>query len=374
LFVNAAYERERSQLGDRHFTAGKALTRVNDLSGAAVEFRKALLFAPDNTEYELSLATTLVDSRRFDEAESHLEQLSQQDPTNGRINLLLARVALMEHHTGQAVASFQRAVYEYWPPDEISERREARWELIDLLAADGHQRDQLVGELLQLYGNLPPHSDQRMRVGTFLLNAGADAEAGHVFRDVLKDGAGEPMAQLTADLVRAHSGLAQIAFRAGDFIEARHEYQRVLKQAPDDLATVAALELTNDIIDMAPQLPNISPGERLRRSENLLKRVEGDLRNCAGALDQQAVATGAPVSGTGTCPPDSGPASCALEQRLQEIMPANGRKLTDKDDDAARFQQAAEGLWKQRSTYCGQHHVTDPALEAVLPRVEHEQQ
>jgi tetratricopeptide (TPR) repeat protein len=350
---------------------------VNDLSGAAEEFRKALLFAPENREYELSLATALVNSDRLEEAESHLEQLSQADPTNGRINLLLARVAQKQHHFTRAMESYQRAVYEYWPADELNERRQARWALIELLQRTGKQRDQLVGELLQLYGNLPPHSDQRMRVGTVLMEAGADAEAAHVFRDILRDSSAQPLAESTADQTRAYSGLAKIAFRAGDFVEARHDYQHVLRLAPDDLATASALELTNDVIDMAPQLPNISPSERLRRSENLLKRVEGDLRNCAGADNQQtapviagaakqsAAATATPQS----CPPEVSQGACALDQRLQDVNKITGQKLTDKDDQAALLQQAAEQLWKERATFCGQKHVSDPALEAVLPRL-----
>lgn len=323
------------------------MTRADDLNGAAEEFRKALLFAPDNREYRLSLATALVSGGRLEEAESHLEQLSQEDPTNGRINLLLARVALRQHHPTEALESYQRAVYEYWPPDELNRRREARWELIDLLEETGKHRDQLVGELLQLYGNLPPHSDQRMKVGTMLLRAGADAEAAHVFRDVLKDSSGEPPAQAAKDMVGAYSGLAKIAFRSGDFIEARHDYQRALHVAPDDLATAAQLQFTNEIVDISPQLPNISPRERLRRSQNLLNRIEGDLQLCAGQATEKA----------------------ALDDRLQSLKKPAGQKPTDQEDEAALLQQSAQSLWKDRATFCAPNHVSDPAVDAVLPRL-----
>jgi tetratricopeptide (TPR) repeat protein len=403
-FINSAYRRERAKLGDRHFRAGQALIRVNDLSGAAEEFRKALLFAPDNREYELLLARALVQGGRLDEAESHLEQLSQADPTNGQINLLLAQVALQQHHVSEAEAAYQRAVYEYWPPDELNDRRTARWELIDLMQQDGTHRDQLVGELLQLYGNLPPHSDQRMHVGTLLLQNGADAEAAHVFHDVLKDAASESQPQATANEVQAHSGLAKIAFRAGDFIDARHEYQHVLKLAPDDLATSLALQLANEIIEMSPQLPNISPSERLRRSQSLLTRVEADLRHCAVDTDQnppkqpppaapekgftlaprlfgkaQALIEPAapaahplpvnPSPPVMDCPSGQGPNACSLDQRLQQLKSTLAQKPNDKEDEAAMLQQAAQQLWKDRATFCPQQRVTDPALEAVLPRL-----
>lgn len=211
----------------------------------------------------------------------------------------------------------------------------------------GHHRDQVVGELLQLYGNLPPHSDQRMRVGTLLLNAGADAEAAHVFRDVLKDTSTETSAQAAKDAVSAYSGLAKIAFRAGEFIEARHGYQHALRAAPDDLSTKAQLQFTNEIIDISPQLSNISPTERLRRSQNLFNRVAGDLQVCAVQPDQKDL----------------------LDSRLQHLKQAASQERTDKDDEAALLQQAAQELWKDHTVFCGGQQGIDHALEAVLPRL-----
>lgn len=377
-FVNQAYIRERSKLGDRHYLAGERLTEVHDISGAAEEFRKALLFAPDNKEYRLSLATALVNGGKLEEAESHLEQLSQEDPTNGRINLLLAKVALQEHHLNAAMESYQRAVYEYWPPSELSERREARWELINLLEETGHNRDQLVGELLQLYGNLPPGSDQRLRVGTLLLRNGADAEAAHVFRDIVKS-AGSPIAHTTqAELLGAHLGLARIAFRSGDFVEARHEYQRALHEDPKDGEAAAALQLTNDVIDDSPQLPNISATERLRRSQDLLTRVQRDLEQCAGGLDNKgslgeaAQQTAPNANGADACQGVSNPGLCLLEQRLHDIKTSFDKPFPDKDDESAQLQQAAQELWKDRPKFCPQPHGNDPVLAAVLPRLGHE--
>lgn len=344
-FVSSAYERERTKLGERHFRAGQALTRADDLKGAAEEFRKALLFAPDNREYRLSLATALFSDAKLDEAESHLEQLSQEDPTNGKINLLLARVALRQHHPNQAMESYQRAVYEYWPPDEYGERRAARWELIDLLASSGNHRDQLVGELLQLYGNLPPHSDQRLRVANLLLREHADAEAGHVFEEVLKDTPSQSADQAAKDSVVAHNGLAKIALNSGDFVSARHHLQRAQRFAPDDLSTAGQLQLINEIIDIAPELPNISSSERLRRSQNLLNRVAGDLQNCTLAGEQ----------------------SESLAERLEALKQASKRKPNDESDQADLLQDAAQQLWRTRADFCGPNRAFDPAVEAVLP-------
>lgn len=342
-FVSSAYHRERTQLGEQHYLDGQKLGQSNDLTGAAEEYRKALLFTPDSKEYRLALATALVNAGKLDEAGSHLEQLLQEDPTNGQLNLLVARIAQRENHVNQAIDSYQRAVYEYWPPDKLAQRRQARWELIQLLEGQGaKRRNDLIGELLQLYGNLPPASDQRMHVGEMLLRNGADAEAAGVFRDVLKTAPQD---------AGAHRGLALTEFRAGDYLAARHDYQRALRSAPSDEDAEKGLQLTNEIVDIAPELPNISAAERLRRSGNLLNRVKSDLEKCAGEV--------APES--------------PLGQRLDSVDKAlKPRKKSDTEDEAAQMQTMAEDLWRDRAALCGKSAVRDAAVEAVLPRLIHE--
>ncbi|MDQ2843253.1 MAG: tetratricopeptide repeat protein, partial [Acidobacteriota bacterium] len=153
-FASSAYHRERTTLAATHFERGQALENHEELEPALEEYRKALLFSPDKTEYRLSLATALLEAGRLDEAQSHLEQLAQEDPTSGQINLLLGRLAVQKHKLKQAVDYYQRGVYEYWPESEFPERRQARWELASLLSKTG-DRSGFIAELMQLYANLP---------------------------------------------------------------------------------------------------------------------------------------------------------------------------------------------------------------------------
>src|SRR6185437_2305061 len=109
----------------------------------------------------------------LDEAQSHLEQLLQENPTSGQINLLLGRLAVQQHKLKQAVEYYQRGVYEYWPESELQQRRQARWELANLLNRTG-DRNGFLGELMQLYTNLPPGEIQeKLKVGFLLLSNGA---------------------------------------------------------------------------------------------------------------------------------------------------------------------------------------------------------
>ena len=337
-FISSEYRRGKAALGSTHFQAGQLLAAHGDLEGAAEEYRKALLFSPDSTMYRLSLGEALVDAGQLNEAESHLEQLLQEDPTNGRINLMLARVAAKRGNRDDAIESYQRAVYEFWPANELAERRQARWELIGLLSKTD-RRSELIGELLQLYGNLPSGDNaQKLRVGDALLNYGASSEAGPVFRDLLKSTPQDPA---------VHRGLAEVYFNAGDYVQARHEFQKALRGSQQDTDAGNRLELTNEIIDLDPALPSITALERLRRSENLLGQAIKDLSKCRNVET------------------DDG-----LKGRLRQAGQGVARKPLEESEDAAlRMQSMTQQLWKDKTQFCKPAELSDRAVDIVLQRV-----
>lgn len=106
-FLSAAYKRARENQGRRHYQIGETLRKAGNVEGAAEEYRKALLFLPDDPEYRISLSVALIELGKIEEAESHLQELLEDDPTDGQINLMMARVAKRHHRTTQAV-EFQR--------------------------------------------------------------------------------------------------------------------------------------------------------------------------------------------------------------------------------------------------------------------------
>lgn len=211
-FISSAYKKDRVAIGQSHYEAAQSLVKNGDPDEAIEQYRKALIFSPDQTDYRLALATALIKAGRVDEAQTHLEQLLEQNPTNGLLNLMLARVALQEHRTQSALDYYQRAVYEYWPPSQIAQRRQARWELIGLLGAMG-KRSELVAELMQLYANSPLDQQQRAKIGFELLQNRAASEAVHLF------------AQLTQQAPQFVIRLAEAYFSSGNYVAARHESQ-----------------------------------------------------------------------------------------------------------------------------------------------------
>jgi Flp pilus assembly protein TadD len=333
-FAASFYGRERQSFGEMHDRRGEELRAQGKPGEAAEEFRKALLFSPDKTEYRVSLGAALIAAGRLDEAQAHLEQLLQDDPTNGRLNVMLAEVAARRHHTQQAIDFYHRAVYEYWPEKQASDRRKARWELVGLLGQAG-RRNEAVGELMQLYANAPADPKIRSKVGFLLLQYGATSESARVFRDLVRD---------TPQDAQAHTGLGDAYFAMGDFVSARHEYQRVVRLAPKDPQIADKITLTTAVIDLDPGLPDISSSEQYRRSTNLLHRVLVDLGAC-------------PVSGV-------------LQQRLDSARALLLTNHSASSDINLDLQNMSLQLWNDRGLFCPKAPVTDRVVEAALRTIQ----
>ena len=237
----------------------------------------------------------------------------------------------------QAIDYYQRGVYEYWPEAELPQRRQARWELANLLNETG-DRSGFVGELMQLYTNLPAGSTtDKLRVGSLLLANGASSEASRIFQDLTRQ------APLNAAVRR---GMGEVYFSSGEFISARHEFQRALKLDPKDKESAQALALTNDVVDMDPALPYISSAEQIRRSRNLLSRIIKDLEACGSRSD-------------------------TTKARLDEA----GNLLTQvkkNEDEAFTLQTTAAQLWASKDAACGKASPEDRALDTVFARINRE--
>ncbi|MBV8072874.1 MAG: tetratricopeptide repeat protein [Acidobacteriaceae bacterium] len=387
-------------MAERAYARGQQLAEQGHLTAAAEEFRKALLFAPENTDYRMSLATTLIDAGRLNEAQSHIEELLQEDPTNAAVNLLRAKLALKRNRLNLAIEYYQRAVYEYWPVSQAGQRRQARWELVDLLSQNG-ERSAVIAELMQLYSDAPQSAQERARIGSLLLSNGATSEALRVFQD---------LAHQQPANAGARVGLAEVYFASGDFISARHEYQHAERLSPHDHQITESLALTNEVIDMDPDLPSISGAERFRRSQNLLSRVVKDLRQCPAVpspagppapasvsapasnkfLEQLREKLPAPLGGKQKTASPAGektaggksaggntsaaptPAPSSIEQRLEAAQHLLALPVKPNEDSASELRSAAQSLWQDRTQVCASSPINDHALESVMSRASHE--
>ncbi len=207
------------------------------------------------------------------------------------------RIAELRKQVTRAIEFYERAVYEYWPPARAEDRRKARWQLIHLLDQTG-RRDELVAELMTMYANAPNDVSLRLRIGRELLNRSATADGLQVFRDLTR------VAPRNAE---AHEGLGEALMASGDYVSARHEFERAMRLDAKDRRSSEALAQTNTMIDLSPEMPSLTFAERFRRSTNLLKRVVADLEGCSqGEADDQVVAAHDLLAKSSRSDPDAG--------------------------------------------------------------------
>jgi tetratricopeptide (TPR) repeat protein len=335
-FLTASYKNARQSQGRQHYERGQALASSGNVQGAAEEYRKALLFMPDEPDYRISLCVALVELGKLDEAESHLQELLQGDPTDGLVNVMLARVAERRKKPDQAIVYFQRAVYGHWPREKLSSRHAARWELVSLLEAQ-NRRTELVGELLQLYANTGADPKEKSRIGFLLLKYGAVSDADNVFHELTRD---------SPRFAEAFYGTGQADFEQGDYAAARREYQHATRLEPGNRQYAQQMALVNSIIDLDPFLPRIKAAERLRKSRGLLNRVISNLDACAQETD-----TAAPVPG------------------IADAKKLAASSSPDPDQLSDNLQNAAQQLWKNKQAYCGGKAGPDPVLDTVFARM-----
>lgn len=335
-FCTSVYKHQRTNLGRRHYAEGQRLESTGDIEAAVEEYRKALIFAPDDADYRISFASALIGAGRFEEAESHIDQLLQEDPTNGVINRMRAHLAERQHRTQAAIDYYQRAVYEYWPPNRMADRAQARWELINLLERAG-RREEAVGELMTLYANTSVGPSGKLDIGFALLRDSAGSEAVQIFREAARTAPKDP---------RPHQGLGETYLASGEFVSARHEFERALKLDPQSKDAARSLALTNAVIDMDPELPALTSAERRRRSANLLRRVISILRLCSGGIgvDDRFTAADNLLAG-------------------QQVKNA---------DVPFEMQNLAKQLWKDQTSICPDSPPSDPAVSRVMERMSRE--
>jgi thioredoxin-like negative regulator of GroEL len=119
------------------------------------------------------------------EVQGHLSQLRTADPTSSQVNLLSARAAWQAGQLELASDFFHRAVYGYWPPEQMEDRLQARMLMVRLLALR-QDRSALVPELLRLQRELPENSPYRREAALLLLDSSMPAAAAIELRALIE--------------------------------------------------------------------------------------------------------------------------------------------------------------------------------------------
>lgn len=318
------------QEGMRLFDSGK-------FDDAAEQFSTAAAMDRENIVYRIALARVMVREDDIETAETLLRSILQQDPTDGAANQLLAQVLVKQNHTEEAIAYYHRAVYGRWRAGERGSSLQARFELINLLAATGASKA-LLAELLPIQDQSLDDLTLRDHIGFLFLEAGSPERAADVFRQVI---------QKDAKNAHAYTGLGEASLALGNYTSAESQFARAARLSPHDTTIAVQRDVARNLAQMDPSIRGLRLRDRYQRARGLLLLTVQTVARCP--LDSAASATAAAaVSALGKSQGASGDAlddlvqaDLATAQRLWQLRPVACLSLsTPKEEALAMLQDA----------------------------------
>jgi tetratricopeptide (TPR) repeat protein len=247
---------------------------------AIAQFKAGLAMERENPECWLDLGQAQLGAGQLTEAEATLQELLRRDSGSGPANLALARVLVKEGRTAEAVSAYHKAIYGRWDADAESSRIRVRWELVNLMAANGSKED-LLSELLPLLDVAPDDLAQRKRLGNLFLTAGSAARAAEIFRSILRD---HP---LDAD---AYAGLGEGEFARDNYLTAQGDFQHAYNLRPYDANIKERLDLATSVLALDPTRRGLSPDQQNLRSVQILQMASDAVERCGGTVPDEAKA------------------------------------------------------------------------------------
>jgi tetratricopeptide (TPR) repeat protein len=245
--LSRVYHAQQSSLADRWASRGVNDLNAHRYNAAGVDFHTALLYDRDNGAYQLSLAESLLGLHRFDEAHAYLINLWEREPDNGLVSLELARIAVHDKQTNQALRFYHNAIYATWPGNPDEARRRARLELIHYLLSIGANA-QAEAELIDLAATVGDDASRQTELGQLFLQVGDHQRALAAFRLGLR---------LNPDDQPALAGAGQAAFAMGMYPVAQRYLGQAIAASPFDAASAERLKLTQFVLTWDPfrQIP-----------------------------------------------------------------------------------------------------------------------
>lgn len=260
---------------------------------AVEHFRDALVYSPNNFDYQLQLARALRDTGRTQEAEAYLVNLWERSPQNGAVNLALGRLAARQKLLDKALQYYHNAIYGVWSSNADQSRLQVSFELIAFLLQQ-NARPQAQAELITLAAELPAQADLRLRVADLFAKTQDYDHALAEYRQVLK---------LERGNARALAGAGEAAFNLRQYRLAQHYLQEAATANPQDTQVASLLEISRLVLDRDPFLAAISIQERNLRLRSIFEDAGKRLDSCmapqsAGSPDAPTVL--APLKGQWT--------------------------------------------------------------------------
>lgn len=332
--LNSAYRATRRSRAEERYQHGMTLFAGGQYADAAEDFRAALTYEHTGQRYTLALARSLMEMGDWTEAASYLAELSEDDPTNGSVNLMLARIAVRDRHDPEAITYYQRAIYGYWSDHPDENRIAARFELVGLLDRT-RQGSQALAELLQLAGEVPAKDEtDGQRVAALLLSHGASQQAADLYHSMLATDPNNGALRV---------GLGDARFALGDYAGARNAYRAARRDGVNNPSVQQRLETSESVLELDPFMPRLGAQARLARERELLRRVAQSALRCTALTPELFSA----MQGT--------------------LAPEHSKQHPS---DAADPLTLAEQIWQERQTKCSSQPEPDRALGIVMANVQ----
>jgi tetratricopeptide (TPR) repeat protein len=327
LFAIDTLLAERDQAASRAeahrlFDEGERLRAAGDMSEAIERLRSAVAAERGNPVYQRGLAGALLAAGRLSDAQTVLSERLQHDPTDAEASLLMARTLAHEGEMRQAIAFYHRAIFGEWAEPQRVHRVEARFELVELLAAE-HARQELLAELLPLESEAPQDAATRKRIARLFLVAESPAQAIAIFRDVVRANRGDG---------NGYAGLGEAELQQGNYRAARRAFATALTLRPGDPSIASRLDLCDRALALDPTQRGVGAIEQDRRSGALLGLTVATMDSCAGS---------------GLAAPEP-----ALLDSARTALARPGRDAPAPDAVVEARVNLAERLWQARPPAC----------------------
>lgn len=270
-FLSRAFHQKQAALAESWFEKGNAYLAVGHARDARDAYRNALIFEPQNTNFQLHLAQALAAFGQADESRGYLVNLFTQAPGDGEVNLELAHLAARQGNVNAAIRYYHGAIYGAWDLDPVTASRNARIELCDFLVEQGDTM-QAEAELIALAANVPAgDAALHVKVGNLFVRNGDLNHALSEFQAALKT---------SQDDAAAMAGAGTVAYRLGHYAEAVGYLDRARRANSQQTDVTDMLITAQYVVDGDPFAPNLSEAERARRAAMALAQAISRVEKC----------------------------------------------------------------------------------------------
>lgn len=334
LAVRSYRARER-QLAKEWSAKGHEFLRASQPARAVEAFQTSLRFGPEAQDVHYAMVDSLLAAGRWEQAQSYLLSLWEQQPANGILNLDLARIAAARNDVPTATRYYHNAIYGVWDSSAQPHRTQARLELIRFLLKRNAQRE-AKAELVALAANAPASPQLSREIGSLFLEAG---DADSAFDQLASASKANPHdADLLADAGKAAflQGRYDISF--GYLDKARLQHNR-------DPETERLFELTRLILENDPFDRRVSWQTRSSRALAALAQADVRLQQCAAQLSSTPGGPPAQITDLlGSLEDSRKRGSVAAMRRDPDLLTRYSGLAFAAEESAARFCGAPQGF------------------------------